>query len=128
MMKFSTNLNRMFGNHLTLNLPMDMRVRVSELNEYSLVHYNGTLCIFRYKKDRQTGEEVYDFVKNLPLFEAYYTLNSVKEYITKFFPDYAELIESKVDDKTFRLKPVSNESAVPQVKKDIDLPIISLKD
>ena len=127
-MKFSTNLNRMFGNHLTLNLPMDMRVRVSELNEYSFVQYNGSLCIFRYRKDRQTGEEVYEFVKNIPLFEAYYTLNSVREYITKFFPAYAELIEAKVDSTTFRLKPVGNDSVVPQVKKDIDLPIISLKD
>lgn len=126
-MKFSTNLNRMFGNHLTLTLPMDMRVRISELNESCFIQYNGTLCIFRYKKDRQTGEDVYDFVKNLPLFEAYFTLTSIKEYVNQFFPECAEKIETKVDDKTFRLKPVGNET-VSQVKKDIDIPIISLKD
>lgn len=127
-MKFSSNLNRMFGNHLTLTLPMDLRVRVSELNEYSFVQYNGSLCIFRYKKDRQTGDDVYEFIKNLPLFEAYFTINSIKEYIQKFFPDFGSVIEEKVDSKTFKIKPTNNSSNVVKPKKDEDLPYISLKD
>lgn len=99
-MTFSTTINKMFGNSILLSLPMNLRVRIREIDECSRVGYNGTLCIFKYNDNNE-----YVFIQSINLFEAYFTIQPITEYIDTYYTEFGGKIKMNVDSKTFKRRP-----------------------
>lgn len=121
MIKLSNTINKTFGNSITLQLPLDMRVRVKEINECAICDYNGSLCIFRYDLN-----DNYQFIKHISIVEAYYTIEPIKEYIDKYHTKFGELIVKNIDPITYKKIEKKDDTEVDEDEEPSK--IISLKE
>ena len=108
MLNYSTILNRINGNEMTLKLSDTLQVRISELDTASRLSYNAALCVFDFKDNGN-----YRFVDNIPLAKAYYVYNVVNEYINHYYPTTAKNIERNIDSTTYNKKSPEDISKSP---------------
>lgn len=116
-MRFSSNINNSFGNQLCLLLPLDMRVRVRELDECCRMSYNGSLCIHTYKNSN------YSYIKDITVAEGYYTIEDIREFIKNYYPDFADKIELRIDSKTLKMRSDEEVLILKEIKKDEEISV-----
>ena len=135
MLNYSTLMNRINGNEMTLKLSDTLQVRISELDTASRLSYNAALCVF----DFEGKQKEYRFVDNISLAKAYYVYNAVNEYVNHYYPVTAKNIERNIDSTTYNKKspedianykdnsPMSKESEVDTTENDEKEEEITLK-
>ena len=100
MLNYSTLMNRINGNEMTLKLSDTLQVRLSELDTAGRLSYNALLCAFEFVGKQKE----YRFVENISLAKAYFVYNAVNEYINQYYPVAAKNIERNIDSTTYNKK------------------------
>ena len=100
MLNYSTLMNRINGNEMTLKLSDTLQVRISELDTAGRLSYNALLCAFEFVGKQKE----YRFVDNISLAKAYYVYNAVNEYVNHYYPVTAKNIERNIDSTTYNKK------------------------
>ena len=99
MLNYSTIMNRINGNAMTLKITDTVQVRIVELDTAGRLSYNAELCLFDFKDNGN-----YRFIENMALAKAYYVYNAVNEYINQYYPTTAKNIERNIDSTTYNKK------------------------